>query len=166
MSASGSKSLPAVGFLSVREVADGGFCGGFLVLNASGRPLEFHCTAPVAPNRAQQILYGPTLKPFLFGEQIGQTLVSRSKVSPLLLLTDSEPALALRAYCEAPLVCVLTEDQDGAGRLGRTPVQVDRAHPRDLEAAQALWSQHFQTLDLSEPFDRIGEALEESRKVA
>lgn len=164
MSSSGSKSVPALGFLTVREIADGGFCGGYLVLNASGRPLEFHCTAPVAPNRAQEILYGPTLKPFLFGEQIGQTLVSRSKASPLLVVTDCEPALALRAFCDVPLVCVVKDEQ--AERLGRTPVVVDRAHARDLEQARTLWSQHFQTLDLHEPFERIGEALEESRKAA
>jgi hypothetical protein len=163
MSVSGSKSLPALGFLTIREIADGGFCGGYLVLNASGRPLEFHCTAPVAPNRAQQILYGPTLKPFLFGEQIGQTLVGRSKAAPLLVMTDCEEALALRAYCETPLVCVLKE---GDERLGRTPVAVDRGHARDLEQARTLWSQHFQTLDLCEPFERIAEALEESRRVA
>jgi hypothetical protein len=166
MSASGSKLLPALGFLTVREIAEGGYCGGFLVLNASGRPLEFHCTAPVVPNRAQEILYGPTLKPFLFGEQIGQTLVSRSKAAPLMVVTDCEPALALRACCETPLVCVVKEDQEGAERLGRTAVVVDRAHARDLEQARTLWSQHFQTLDLHEPFERIGEALEESRKVA
>jgi hypothetical protein len=118
----------------------------------------------VVPNRAQEILYGPTLKPFLFGEQIGQTLVSRSKAAPLMVLTDCEPALALRAYCEAPLVCVVKDER--AERLGHTPVTVDRAHPRDLEQARTLWSQHFQTLDLHEPFERIAEALEESRKAA
>src|ERR1051325_10404466 len=102
------KISASLGFLTVLE-HELGLIGGFLVLNASGRPLEFHCTAPVAPNRAQQILYGPTLKPFLFGEQIGQTLVSRSKAAPLLVVTDCEEALALRAYCETPLVCVVKE---------------------------------------------------------
>ena len=57
-----------------RDVEQGLF-GGYLVLNLLGRPLEFHCTAPVRPNRAQEILYGPTLDPYLCGERIGQTLV-------------------------------------------------------------------------------------------
>ena len=49
-----------------------------VLLNAAGRPLEFHCTAPIKPNRAQEILYGPTLESFLYGEQIGQTLIGQS----------------------------------------------------------------------------------------
>ena len=77
MSASGSKSVPSVGFLTVQEFTDLGLIGGYLILNAVGRPLEFHCTAPVRPNRAQEILYGPTLAPFLYGEQIGLTFRER-----------------------------------------------------------------------------------------
>jgi len=57
-------------------------------------PLEFHCTAPVKPNRAQQILYGPTLEPYLFGEQIGQSLLSKAAVEPEVICTDRPPALA------------------------------------------------------------------------
>ena len=79
MAASDAKSLPSIGFLTIREYEELGLIGGYLVLNVNGRPLEFHCTAPVRPNRAQQILYGPTLEPFLFGEQIGQALVSKGR---------------------------------------------------------------------------------------
>ena len=53
-----------------------------------GRPLEFHCTAPIKPNRAQEILYGPTLDAFLYGEQIGRTLLAEAKIEPLLVCTD------------------------------------------------------------------------------
>ena len=70
MGASDSKSLPAIGFLTVVTIPDQGLVGGYLVLNAAARPLEFHCTTPVRANRAQEILYGPTLRPYLFGEQI------------------------------------------------------------------------------------------------
>lgn len=166
MSASGSKSLPAIGFLTISNYSEAGFSGGYLVLNASGRPLEFHCTAPVKPNRAQEILYGPTLQPFLFGEQIGQTLVSRSKASPLLVVTDTEPALAVRPYCEVPVACVTDEKRDGAVKLGGQTLILDRAHLRDAEALRSLWAQHFEGFDLLEPFDRIREALDESRKAA
>ena len=77
-----SNSLSAMGFLTIVESSAQGIFGGYLLLNEAGRPLEFHCTAPVRPNRAQQILYGPTLKPYLFGEQIGQTLLSQTKITP------------------------------------------------------------------------------------
>ena len=84
-----------------------GLLGGYLLLNASGRPLEFHCTAPVKPTRAQEILYGPTLQPFLYGEQIGQTLLMKSTLSPVLVCTDSEPVLAVRDHTHIPVALVL-----------------------------------------------------------
>lgn len=107
MTAPSKPSPPCLGFLTVLENAELGFLGGYLLLNAAGRPLEFHCTAPIRPNRTQEILYGPTLQPFLFGEQIGQTLLTKSKLTPLVVCTDSEPALAVRDFTEIPVVHVL-----------------------------------------------------------
>ncbi len=106
MTASGPKSLPAIGFLTVVEHPPHGLFGGYLVVNTTGRPLEFHCTAPVKPNRAQEILYGPTLRPYLFGEQIGFTLFSKAKVKPLWICTDCEPVMALRNLIEVPVALV------------------------------------------------------------
>src|SRR6185369_17067728 len=107
MTAPSKSSPPCLGFLTVLENADLGYLGGYLLLNASGRPLEFHCTAPIRANRTQEILYGPTLRPFLFGEQIGQTLLTKSKLTPLVVCTDSEPALAVREFIEIPVVRIL-----------------------------------------------------------
>jgi hypothetical protein len=105
MDASKSKSFPAIGFLTVAPSARG-LVGGYLVLNAAARPLEFHCTAPVRANRAQEILYGPTLRPYLYGEQIGQTLLSRAKNQPLIVVTDVQDVLAARSFTDVPLVYV------------------------------------------------------------
>lgn len=114
MGACEPNSKPALGFLTVVEHPQHGLFGGYLVLNLAGRPLEFHCTAPIKPNRAQQILYGPTLEPFLYAEQIGQTLVRRSKTEPLVVCTDRLPALALRELVSMPVVLVLKEGRQSA----------------------------------------------------
>ena len=76
-------------------------------IESRGRPLEFHCTAPIKPNRAQQILYGPTLESFLYGEQIGSTLLGHAKTSPLAVCTDREPVLSLRDLVDLPVALVL-----------------------------------------------------------
>jgi hypothetical protein len=168
MSSTGPKSLFAIGFLAVCDYGDAGLCGGFLVLNSAGRPLEFHCTAPVKANRAQEILYGPTLRPFLFGEQIGRTLVERSKLSPQLVVTDAEPVLAARPLLSMPVICLASAEephQRPGFSLGEQFVLIDAAHPHDREATRAAWEQ-FEGLDLQEPFGRIREALDESRKAA
>jgi len=111
MTASGSKSLAAIGFLTVMEHPQHGLFGGYLVLNSTGRPLEFHCTAPTKPNRAQEILYGPTLRPYLFGEQIGYALWSKAKLKASCVFTDCEPVLALRDLVECPVVLIQQEEE-------------------------------------------------------
>ena len=107
MSAPSAKSVSALGFLTVVEHPQQGLFGGYLVLNTAGRPVEFHCTAPIKPNRAQEILYGPTLQPYLFGEQIGGTLLGKSQSEPLVVCTDREPVLALRQHVSMPVALVL-----------------------------------------------------------
>jgi hypothetical protein len=114
MKANESKSKSALGFLTVLDYPEYGLFGGYLVLNALGRPLEFHCTAPVRPNRAQHILYGPTLEPYLFGEQIGCALLSAAKTDPRVVFTDREPVLALRQFVEMPVVLVLGDENGPA----------------------------------------------------
>ncbi len=98
---------PSLGFLTVIEHPQQGFFGGYLLLNPLARPLEFHCTAPLKPNRAQEILYGPTLHEYLFGEQIGQTLVARGSHRPTFICTDCPPVMSLRGLIDAPVVLLL-----------------------------------------------------------
>src|ERR1044071_2335982 len=102
-SPSASTSQGSLGFLTVVEHEEHGLVGGDLVLTLTGRPLEFHCTAPVKPNRAQQILYGPTLKPYLYGEQIGQALLGKGATEPSVVCTDMRPVLAVREFTALPV---------------------------------------------------------------
>jgi hypothetical protein len=92
------------GYLSVINSADHGYFGGYLIIGPLGRPLEFHCTAPVRPSRAQQILYGPTLEPFLLGEQIAGTILDAAKLKPRLILANCEATLYVRSRISSPIV--------------------------------------------------------------
>jgi hypothetical protein len=105
------------GFFTVVRHPQHGLFGGYLVLNRTGRPLEFHCTAPVKTNRAQEILYGPTLEPYLYGEQIGQTLLAKAEARAVVVCTDVPAALAVREHVAIPTVLVLAaaETTDAAG---------------------------------------------------
>ena len=169
---SAAKSVACLGFLTVVEQAELGLLGGYLLLNAAGRPLEFHCTAPVKPSRAQEILYGTTLRPFLYGEQIGQTLLTRSKLTPFVVCTDSVAVLAARDFTHVPLVLVGQESGVGGQESGdRAPFSLARnwvtAAPRyssDEAAIRSAWPAQADSLDLLEPFVRIREALEEAQK--
>jgi hypothetical protein len=173
MTASSKPSQPCIGFLTVLENAELGFLGGYLLLNAVGRPLEFHCTAPIRANRTQEILYGPTLRPFLFGEQIGQTLLTKSKLTPLVVCTDSEPALAVREFTEIPVVHVLGAPDGSSSnaptsqfQLATNQVASAPGHLGDEQLIRAAWPPLADHLNLLEPFDRIREALDEAQRSA
>ncbi len=187
MGSRGDKSLPAFGFLTVVQNEQHGLFGGYLVLNSNGRPLEFHCTAPIKPNRAQEILYGPTLEPYLYGEQIGQTLIAKSQTQPSLICTDLAPVLAARQFVSSPVALVLDVPGEEANasemektfrvdaahgsrpalptfQLGRNCLAVPAEYSRDQElltAELAVIAEHF---DLSEPFGRIRGAIEEAQR--
>ena len=96
----------SLGFLTVRKHPSRGYFGGFLVLNVLARPLEFHCTLPVQPTRAQQILYGATLDEFISGEQIARALILKAKSSLEVVFTDTLAALSGRHVQETPLIAI------------------------------------------------------------
>jgi hypothetical protein len=95
-----------LGFLTVIDQSPGGLTGGYLVLNRAGRPLEFHCTVPIAPEKIQQILYGDTLQPFLCGERIAQTLIQRSKLPVLSIFTNHAAVLPVQVLVTIPIIYV------------------------------------------------------------
>jgi len=158
MKSNDAKSNLSIGFLTIVEHPDAGLFGGYLVLNRLGRPMEFHCTAPIKPSRAQQILYGATLEPYLYGEQIGQTLVGAAKAQPTAIFTDRQPALALRELVDVPVVFVLdrtsadSEEAESSQRNSTSATQpclrVDAAHA----APGRLATFHFGRDRLAVPF--------------
>lgn len=171
MSASSSKSSPLFGFIGMVELGGASWIGGYLLLNALGRPVEFHCTEPFKANRAQEILYGETLPAFVCGEQIGRALVDNSQLQPVMLLTDQAAALSLREYVPAPLAWLPPEPIErqlgmATVHLSGIDVFVEESRAEDgplLQQSMALVSTKW---DLQEPFERIREAVSELQKAA
>lgn len=132
-----------------------GFCGGYLVLGETGRPIEFHCTLPVLPERAQTILYGEALRPCLFSEHIGPPLIARARTSAPLVLVNQTESLGLGRNTNSRVALVQTNpDQEVAWQA---------ADVRQAERIDAWLKQA--TLDLMEPFERICSAIEEAHLV-
>jgi len=158
------------GFLTTVESPAHGLFGGYLVVDVLGRPLEFHCTAPVKVSRAQQILYGSTLDGQLHGRQVGGALLAEGKTSPAVVLTDSEAMLSVRPHTRLPVALVQRrEDRPVAApatgfRLGAAHV---RPHVDDHDRAENLARQLAAlaaAVDLCEPFERIRAALDEAAR--
>lgn len=173
-----ARTGPSLGFLTAIEHEQLGIYGGYLVLNASGRPLEFHCTAPLKPSRPQQILYGPTLEPYLYGEVIGQALLEKAAAKADVICTNHPAVLAVRPLVEMPVILVReagesTRRVDGphslAGphaefTLGRNKLAVAAAFAGDKSAATKALGELAEQFDLAEPFGRIREALKEAQQ--
>lgn len=156
-----------LGFLAAVEDAERGVVGGLLVTNRFGRPLEFQCTTPVKPNRTQQILYGPTLRPYLMAEVIGRTLLDKVSVKPHLVLIEADELLDLRAHVDMPVACFVAkpvQDDESILRVGQQWLAFHGEFAADRAAVQKRAAQVPDTADLKEPFERIREALTETMK--
>jgi hypothetical protein len=169
MDADPVKPLPAFGFLTVLDSAEHGFFGGYLVLSPLGRPLEFRCSTPIAPSRAQQILYGPTLRPYLFAEVIGQALVAGSEMPVRVILTDQRDMLPL---CHIRSECIAYVERVAGTAAAPAPevreiagCSVTMAELASVGMDQLRgWLEPLAArVDLCEPFDRIIAALTEAQ---
>lgn len=174
MAANSQQEQFRLGFLAAAETAEGGHVGGLLVTNHFGRPLEFQCTTPVKPNRTQEILYGPTLLPFVLTELIGRTLVEKIAVKPHLILVDGPELLELRQHIAIPVAGISLNlphgDQSAESQgdevmiIGRHRFRFHAEHASDAATIRNGVKLMPGEADLTEPFERVrgvlGEALQ------
>jgi hypothetical protein len=174
---SGSPStLKRLAFLTVLEIPEVGACGGMLVLNQWGRPIEFHCTAPLSSTRTQEVLFGATLKSFLFCEQIAAALLEQARQAPEVILVDRAELLDFHAQTSIPLVLVSRAPQNLPSRVWNGLVAIRRkvedydviaiTAPGEEEPLLAALADFASHLPLDEPFERIRAAMEEAQAVA
>ena len=171
----------SLGFLSVRRHPEHGYFGGYLITNHVARPLEFHCTMPVKPSRAQMLLYGPTMDAFVCGEQIAKALVGKAKVKPDIVLTDCAAVLALSTVSDVKTVLLDFEPDSqsahflipdgGAGEMRAVRVDPWRLSILDSQAESEsaiadVLTQLSSSFDLTEPFQRVIHALLEAHPIA
>jgi hypothetical protein len=136
------------GYLSILQSPEHGYFGGYLIVSPLGRPLEFHCTAPVRPSRAQEILYGPTLRSYVVGDQIAGALLDAARLAPQLVVTDQPEVLCAKRSSEMSFVLVLSrQTSETDAMLAKTPTGETASSQevqRELDTAW-LWSEPFVT---------------------
>ena len=136
----------------VIESEAGVWYGGLLAIERYGRPVEFHCTAPVDPSPAHRILYGPTLERYVAVELIGPALLGRLKRRPAAILAEGPHCLEIRGSGHIP---VLTSGLD-----------CHPDHPGDRKVWERVWASFAPYVDREEPFERVRRALKEARRGA
>ncbi len=168
---SGRSGEVAIGFLTAVDSPSHGVFGGYLLVDLSGRPVEFHCTAPVKVSRAQQILYGSTLHGHLHGRQIGAALLAEGTLEPRVVLTDLESMLHVRSHTALPVALVsrlagteVTGGDDRCFPVGNVRVSAVAADEATAPLLREQLAELAAAVDLHEPFDRIRAAIEEAQR--
>lgn len=168
-----TQATPAIAYYTVLENERTGWTGGLLVLNSTGRPLEFQCTLPVRPSRAHEILYGPTLRAHLIVEAIAPALLAKCKTPLSLVCCDQPEAIQIGRLADAPVALAAEAAEDDEGPITddmfEEAVSVSLAGgqlyvPRDRQASVQMLAERFSELpDLTEPFERIRDAIREAQ---
>ena len=166
-----SKPESTFGFLSVIEEPTAGMVGGLLVVDHRGRPIEFHCTTPILPSRAEEILYGPTLRPHFYSERLGAALLAKASAKPVLLLVNHLDLWPVAEETAAPVVLVdprakLADTDDSTDDAPGSEACLDRLTPESRAAVEELLAELQRYVDLAEPFERIEEAIHETGLLA
>lgn len=171
MTASSNASTDLLGYLTFVEIPNLGIVGGYLIVDRRARPVEFHCTAPVQPNRTQEILFGSSLRCTLYCDQIGRALLNQSSTDPSLLVTDEVQATELRSMASTALALLASDlpprnvgESLKIGGYAFTTApgfEADQRQIRELLAgvAEGGW-------DLAEPLGRIRAAVHEAQRAA
>jgi hypothetical protein len=158
------------GFITIVDVPELGHAGGLLILSPEGRPIEFHCTAPVLENKTQKILYGQTYPVFLYCDQIGSALVEKSRSKPELLVTDRSELMPLAKRSSTPVVklCQQIEaDAEDSRNRSSFDINGETVETEIADLQQAQWAEDAcrafaKSLPLIEPFERIKLAIDEA----
>jgi len=167
MSSSEKAEPVRLGFLAAIETRERAFVGGLLVTDRFGRPLEFQCTTPVKPNRTQELLYGPTLAPFIMGELLGKTLLDRVQMKPVLLFVDRSEMLPLRNIVSIPVLWALGKNAKEAADKESIDIGLNRCvfapeHESDRDILKKHSGLFASDANLCEPLERVSEALKET----
>ena len=180
-----------LGFITVLGSIKTGLVGGLLIIDRLGHPKEFHCTVPVFPNPAQEILYGASLQSFLYGRQIADALLRKTSIDCFAILTNSVPVLSLQTVTPKPVIMLFPSGSSVADGFSAYPPESlkgfraddwielppDSLHTDRLAILKKIWGDSSRkgrikaglemcvgNVDLAEPFDRISLAIQESQK--
>lgn len=153
-----------LGFLGVVRESTG-HVGGYLATNRWGRPLEFRLSSPVQASKVQQILFGPTLEPYLCADVIGRKLLEKTSTAVQFVFTDQPAALDLRLHVAMPVGLLLADRAEVPGPRVNEQVCCHPQFADDVARLQELLEELGPSFDLSDPFVRIREALSEARKL-
>jgi hypothetical protein len=148
-------------FIDVIVFSDGSIRGGILTTDPETRPYEFRVTSPIKPTQIQQMLYGASLKDYVYGELICAPLVKATKETLSLVLAKEPYIVAMRPLVSVPVILVHQDGKSPGDGLKPVNLSAHKGYQGELSFAQTILAPVMQSHDLTEPFERLKLALNE-----
>lgn len=152
-------------FIDVALFRDGSIRGGILTTDIETRPYEFRVTSPIKPTQVQQILYGASLKDYVYGELICAPLIKATKEKLSLVMTKENFLISVRPFVSIPVILVRPNNTPTNDGIKSVNFSSHRNFQNELSFAQTILTPIMQKHDFFEPFERLKLALNEVHRV-
>jgi hypothetical protein len=152
-------------FMDVILFSDGAIRGGILTTDIETRPYEFRITSAIKPSQLQQMLYGTSLKDYVYGELICAPLIKATKEKISFVLTRERYIMEVRPLVGVPIVLLAYNEKGAADGVKPISFQVHKDYSSEFSPAQTVLTPITQKLDLMEPFERLKLALNEVHRL-
>ena len=152
-------------FIEVAIFSDGSIRGGILTTDIETRPFEFRVTSPIKPTQVQQILYGASLKDYVYGELICAPLVKATKEKLSMVLTKDNYLIAIRPLVPTPVIFIHSSGTQASDGIKPVTFSSPRNFQNELAFAQTILTPVMQKHDLLEPFERLRLAIHEIHRI-
>jgi hypothetical protein len=152
-------------FMDVILFSDGAIRGGILTTDIETRPYEFRITSAIKPTQLQQMLYGTSLKDYVYGELICAPLIKATKEKISFVLTKERYIMEVRPLVAVPIVLMSYNDKAAGDGAKTVNFQMHKDYSTELSQAKVILTPITQKLDLMEPFERLKLALNEVHRL-
>jgi hypothetical protein len=152
-------------FMDVLLFSDGAIRGGILTTDIETRPYEFRITSPIRPTQLQQMLYGTSLKDYVYGDLICAPLIKATKEKISFVLTTERYIMEVRPLVAVPIILMAYNEKVAADEAKSISFQVHKDYSSELSSAKTVLNPITQKLDLMEPFERLKLALNEVHRL-
>jgi hypothetical protein len=152
-------------FMDVLVFSDGSIRGGILTTDIETRPYEFRITSPIKPTQLQQMLYGTSLKDYVYGELICAPLIKATKEKISFVLVRERYIMDVRPLVSVPIVLAIYNDKFAGDGVKPISFQAHKNFSAELSYVQTVLTPIMQRHDLTEPFERLKLALNEVHRM-
>jgi hypothetical protein len=131
------------------------------------RPLHFGFATPVRPNALQRILYGNTLDEFVKIDVIAHKLLENLPRIPDILFVESPELVRVRRITRFAVAALLNSHSDAgeSPNLSHVRFSVEES-AEDNDQVASMVNSLSTSVNLTDPFGRVREALKEALKEA